>query len=117
MLRRIMPESYNDIREFDYCDKKGICNIELLEAEPIDHESIVQSVNDANLGWTAEVSSRFQGMTTQQIKGMMGTIVDPQFHADSPKLELLDFIEDVPESFDAREAFPECKSVINHIRD
>jgi len=33
MLRRIMPESYDFIREADYCDKKGLCNFNLLENE------------------------------------------------------------------------------------
>ena len=48
----------------------------------------------------------------------MGTIVDPdwtitQRARDSPVI----VSDDVPASFDAREQWPECESVINHVRD
>ena len=50
---------------------------------------------------------------------MMGTVVDPDWtikaeYRDSPEV-LTDY--PFPDSFDARTNWPECESVINHVRD
>lgn len=57
-------------------------------------------------------------MTKSEIKKMMGTIVDPLWTIKSESLVSSDFlVADVPATFDTREAFKECASVIGHIRD
>jgi cathepsin B len=48
----------------------------------------------------------------------MGTIVDPDWTITmAPKNSPMVVSDDLPESFDARTAWPECESVINHVRD
>lgn len=74
-------------------------------------------MNAANSSWKAEKSARFEGMSTSQIKKMMGTIVDPAWVVKSePKLSAGVSVS-LPDSFDARENWPECKDVIGHVRD
>jgi len=55
-------------------------------------------------------------MTLNQIKKMMGTIVDPlwTYKAEKKSYKLR---ANLPETFDARTAWPQCASVINHVRD
>lgn len=58
-------------------------------------------------------------MTFEETKRLMGTIVDPKWAIFSPKKqETQSFLSsELPDSFDAREAWPECKNVIGHVRD
>lgn len=117
MLQRHMPESVADIQVSNYCQKKGLCSFVLLDSEKPNHQELVSTVNAKKSTWTAEVSPRFQGMTTEEIKSMMGTIVDPSFTTPSaPKLDS-PLTADLPATFDAREGFPFCKDTIGHIRD
>lgn len=49
----------------------------------------------------------------------MGTIVDPDWVIDVPAArETVEVVSDsLPETFDARQEWPDCAGVINHIRD
>jgi hypothetical protein len=49
---------------------------------------------------------------------MMGTIIDSEWTVKPETLKENEFLAtDVPSSFDGRTAWPECASVIGHIRD
>jgi cathepsin B len=56
-------------------------------------------------------------MTKQEIKRMMGTVVDPEWTYKGKSVESSHFLQTVPATFDAREAWPACQSVIGHVRD
>ena len=48
----------------------------------------------------------------------MGTIVDPDWAINlSPRSDTRMVSDDNPVNFDARTQWPECESVINHVRD
>ena len=66
----------------------------------------------------AGVNSKFDGASLREIKTLMGTVVDPDWTIKLPAKEVtIAANTDIPDSFDAREAWPECESVINHVRD
>merc|ERR1711871_853778 len=84
--------------------------------EPLSNawEHIVEHVNSRNTTWQARVPSQFRSPI--DVVDLCGTRV-PQDAADTPKLA--DHVSDdkIPESFDAREAWPACAAVIGHVRD
>jgi len=45
------------------------------------HEEHIEKVNSLNLGWTAGVNEKFSGSTAEDIKVLMGSIVDPKWKA------------------------------------
>lgn len=102
----------------ELCDDGNIMDL-LAEEAPLDLSAHIESVNsNPNSTWTAGVNSKFDGASLKEIKSIMGTIVDPDWTInlrprDTPML----LADDLPENFDARTQWPECESVINHVRD
>jgi cathepsin B len=85
-------------------------------AEVFDARSIADKVNSMKTTWKASTNKRFHGVSMDVIRGMMGVanigmplglpVVDPR---DVKKVSL-------PDSFDAREQWPECPST-GDVRD
>ena len=86
---------YNDYRD------------ELLE--------IAKSVNNAKTTWTAGLPDRFNypGLQEDHIRTMCGVILEDSHILDPVDISALN---DLPESFDARDKWPNCPS-ISDIRD
>jgi cathepsin B len=81
----------------------------------IRHHMIAQRINgDATSTWTAGINSRFSYMTPAQIRRHMGALKTPA-GLELPLREV-EPIAAVPATFDARDAWPQCKS-IGQIRD
>jgi len=76
----------------------------------------VQRINDAAETWTATENNRFRGMTIGEVKTLLGAL--PETAETKPAFKIDDYPEDmeVPVSFDARTAWPNCPH-IGHIRD
>ena len=54
----------------------------------------------------------------KEVKRLMGTVVDPDWVIRGPVKQTNEIFSDsIAESFDARTAWPECETVINHVRD
>ena len=80
------------------------------------------------VSWEAEVSPRFKYHSIKDAKRLMGTYLSWYEDPDKPAVPLGDplpvkkFELQTPEqeeetNFDAREAFPDCKDIIGHVRD
>jgi cathepsin B len=71
--------------------------------------------------WKAAINPRFHSATTQDIKVLLGTKVEGQAGWTRPEIDVkstfVTAVEDIPESFDARTAWPHCAAIIGHIRD
>lgn len=80
----------------------------------MDLKSIAKEINSGNHGWKADENNKFTGMTEEDAKKIMGTIVDPDFVMKLPIKTHPGF--STPDSFDARQQWPNCKS-IGTIRD
>ena len=79
------------------------------------HQQIADRINaDSTSTWTAGINSRFLGMSRDQIQRLMGVLKTP------PSMRLpekdVEIVEALPETFDARQQWPQCAS-IGVIRD
>ena len=79
-------------------------------------KNIADLVNSQNLGWQAEVSPRFKGMSKAEIKHMMGA-----FMTDNSNLPHVSQVHkfnfnEVPATFSSQTKWPQCQS-IKDIRD
>jgi len=83
-----------------------------LDAPAISKDDI-DAINAANVGWKAGVNEKFASVTLREAQQLCGAIL-----TDKVKLPEVTYDEvgDLPESFDAREQWPQCRS-IGHIRD
>jgi len=70
--------------------------------------------------WKAAVTTRFANATVADIKGLLGTILPGEkgyIGAEKEKTEFKTAVDAIPESFDVREAWPDCAAVSGHVRD
>jgi len=100
------------------CTDNDIADL-LREEVPLDLDKIIKEVNsNPHSSWKAGVNAKFHGASLKEVKSLMGTIVDPDWTIslhprDSANVET----DALPASFDARANWPECETVINHVRD
>jgi cathepsin B len=85
-----------------------------LQAAQAELKALSNEVNSQNGSWSARVNERFHGMTFEQIKRQLGALkggakLPTRTHADSNVA--------IPESWQAAEAFPACKEVIETVVD
>lgn len=83
-------------------------------------EDLFQEIHTKTSLWKAEVPIRFQKATVADVKRQLGTIMPNEEGYVAPiqtQIKFSDINEDIPESFDARTAWPECAGIIGHIRD
>ena len=84
-------------------------------------ERLVAEINDIEKNtWKAAISKRFFSATAEDIKVLLGTKVRgvPGYVTQEidTKTSFLT-AEAIPESFDARTAWPHCAAIIGHVRD
>jgi cathepsin B len=72
-----------------------------------------------NSTWKAGQNDKFTGASRKEIRSLMGTVVDPEWTINLHEKDFSGEVVsgDFPEFFDAREHWPECAKVINHVRD
>ena len=84
-------------------------------------ERLVAEINDIEKNtWKAKINKRFYSATTEDIKLLLGTkvrgvpgYVEQEIDTKTSFLTA----EAIPESFDARTAWPHCAAIIGHVRD
>lgn len=91
-LEEIFPwlkEKYSDsvellqtfeIKEVDSNLCNDVCTIvEKTEEDylPVIDDDMIDQINNSNAGWVAHRNSKFEGMNIDEVKNMLGTIVDP----------------------------------------
>lgn len=118
------PELVNLDQPEQSCINMQMCSkFDLMEAlseeMPLDLSSHIETVNsDPRSTWTAGVNAKFEGASLKEIKNLMGTVVDPDWTVKSISRGQARLVaDDTPAEFDARTNWPECESVINHVRD
>ena len=77
-------------------------------------KEIIDYVNSLDTTWKAAPSRRFEGNDEDDVRRLCGVLMDN----NGPELPVLDIEvpDDLPDSFDAREQWPNCRS-IRDIRD
>ena len=84
--------------------------------EPLNHQVHIDFVNSFNTTWKAGINDKFKDMSLYEVRKLLGTVVDNDWTVNVP-LKYADSSINVPEQFSAFEKWPECASVINHVRD
>lgn len=90
----------------------------LLEEQPVDLSKHVEHVNNnPKSSWKAAMPKRFEGMSTKEIKRMMGTVVDPDWtvEAEHVKTDVMPGV--LPTDFDVSANWPTCAGTVNLSRD
>lgn len=88
-----------------------------MEETPLDLDRHIEFVNsNPSSNWVAGTNSKFEGASIKEVKTLMGTIVDPKWAINLHE-KSFNVTVSLPENFDARTEWPECESVINHVRD
>jgi len=100
----------------------GEYTLEHLERLPAIDSSLVTDILMSGTTWTPHFSPRFAEANLKQVQGMMGTwLRGHPLHMTLPhKEEVLGVVEEgenvtISETFDSREAWPECKEVIGKV--
>jgi cathepsin B len=73
---------------------------------------IAEEINSKNLSWKAHAPGRFHKATLEQVKSLMGTLMDKE--SGLPEVNHEDF--NAPDSFDSRTNWPKCES-LQEVRD
>ena len=83
----------------------------MLESElPVKLNVFADYVNSQpNSTWTAYENDKFKGAKYNQVKSLMGTVVDPVWTVKMlTRKEPVEITDSFPSDFDARTFWPEC---------
>lgn len=98
------------------CEKENITSFLYNEVE-VDLDSLVEHVNNTpNATWKARKNEKFIGATYNDVRSLMGTVVDPDWTVKIHEKRSFKDTE-VPANFDSRVEWDMCAVTINHIRD
>jgi len=102
-------------------DGQGSETVEIREEKSsLFQASIVDHINSLNPGWTAGYNSRIHSLSPPEYKGLLGTFrEEPEANGlFAPwKVRKHPKVDNLPDSFDARERWSQCSSTIGYIRD
>jgi cathepsin B len=76
----------------------------------------MKEVNSMKTTWTAGPSKRFAGKTLEYVKSLCGVDVQKEKAIGSGMARKQHKLSNLPDSFDARASWPECRSIA-HVRD
>lgn len=89
-----------------------------LATTHVNGQERIEFLNNMNQGWTSAASQRFENATLEHVKRMCGTVMQgEENYLELPAKEFAVQAQDLPNEFDSRMQWPQCSSVINHIRD
>ena len=113
-----LAEPEQTCQNIQLCETPSLME-DLLMEQPIDLSHHIESVNsNPNSTWVAGTNAKFDGMSIREVKKLMGTVVDPDWVVNAKPIQEPRVVNDnIPAHFDARDNWPECESVINHVRD
>lgn len=78
----------------------------------ITDQSMIDEINASGTSWVAGFNSRFRNTTPEEMKMHLGALKVPRevLEKKLPVRDVLTFV-DLPESYDARAAYPQCESL------
>jgi len=88
-----------------------VCTQAIVGNAPVLNDEMINEINSANGGWTAGRNTRFEGMTIDEARQLLGGI---PYASPSHKIGRIPVANDIPATFDARKQWPSC---IHSIRD
>jgi len=109
-------ESFLDLPADQLCSYVRMCVEEDYDGTPASDEAFIAQINASQSLWTAGVNAKFADATYDDVKGWLGTVVDPDVFI-RPPVKQVAMAEALPDNFDPREKWANCKDVIDHTRD
>lgn len=82
--------------------------------------SFIDEINSKKTTWTAATNTKFSNGTMADVKRLLGTLMPGDKGYSEPELQKNLWktkSSDIPESFDVREQWPQCKSITGMVRD
>lgn len=77
-------------------------------------QPMVDEINSMQTSWTAGYNSRFDGMSYDDIRMLMGSLPEPEW-LTLPETNIKP-LKEIPTNYDPRQVYPNCQS-LNEIRD
>lgn len=90
------------------------------ESTPAVRMEIINHINSLKTTWKAAVPVKFANATVADVKRLLGTILpeDPTYVPPAEyKTEFKTAVTSLPSDFDLRTAYPQCASIVGHVRD
>ena len=87
----------------------------VASAELIGQQKMSDYINSLKTTWKAGINKRFEGLTEQDIRRQMGVISGGPLDIKLPEKDIVP-LKDLPDTFDARTAWPNCNST-KEVRD
>jgi len=90
------------------------------ERTPAIRSDMVDYINSKQTTWKAAIPSKFNNATVAHVKRLLGTVLYGQkgyLPVAVEKTEFKTAASDIPEAFDVRTGFPQCASIVGHVRD
>ena len=84
--------------------------------EPMFTPELILTINSSNSHFKAGLNSKFANALKRDVKSLLGRLENDETWNLLP-LKHHSNLGDLPESYDARVAHPECKDVIGHVQD
>jgi len=80
---------------------------------------MIDEINAMKTTWTAGVNTKFANATVADVKKLLGTILPGEEGYFEPPMEKRLFASTgaIPDSFDVREAWPQCAGITGRVRD
>jgi len=88
-----------------------------MRSNPANDLNMIEEINSLNNGWTAGVSSRFDDMTIDEVKAMLGALPGGPILPRKVVPHTLISSLDVPENFDSRTEWGSTCPSLNEVRD
>lgn len=87
----------------------------LLSTMPAHQDDLIAEINNGNYGWTAGKSDYFEGRSLLNVRNLCGTFIGHRrthFLEEKDESEFLYKVEELPESFDSQDKWPQCPFII-----
>jgi len=105
-------------KNIQLCEEFDILEVVRGEA-PLDLSKHIEAVNsNPKSTWVAGENAKFANVSLNEVRSLMGTIVDEDWAIKMPVRDTPMLVNDsLPTDFDARTEWADCEPVINHVRD
>nr|AVM38373.1 cathepsin B [Eudiplozoon nipponicum] len=114
-LRQLLREGFSNVKRDNYIKPEGKLYKPIFT--PLS-ENIINAVNNANTTWKAGPTTRFNSISA--LRSQLGVVPDPNGRRLPTKCSTRGYLneeyQNLPETFDARKAWPNCPT-ISQIRD
>jgi len=109
----LKDDGFDDLKEDFDAYMSGMID----ELAPAVSQALVDEINSDSCPWSAATTAETEGMTMEEFRAKLGTVVQRPTDSSSSSLLTRHSRTSVPDSFVVEEKWPECTAVFAHRRD